>query len=192
MRLHHELCANVVVSYNGGELAVRGAHHHKDDAAVGVLKCYRVDVFGIFCGGNSHSTALNELGEVTDVVVNRSENKLLGFGIVKNGRVASCRLVLKHDACNSGGACGTVVERSAFFAQEQIPVAKTCGEVVKVSNKFFTVSFGKRDGVFIDGAAVFGAEQNLAEFLVHEAHAFKVVARIPVVTNCPNAVLYGF
>jgi hypothetical protein len=48
--LQGELGANVVVSYNGGELAVRGAHHHKDDAAVGV------DVVGdgIPYGGEVH------------------------------------------------------------------------------------------------------------------------------------------
>ena len=190
--MHNEFGANVVVSYNGGEFSVRGAHHNEDDAAVGVFEGNGVDIFAVSCGSNSLGSALNELGEVTDVVVNRSENKLTGLGVIENGSVASCRLILKYDACNCGGSCGTVVEGAAFFAQEQVPITQTCGEVVEVANKFFAVSFGKRDGILIDGTAVLGAEQNLAEFFVHEAHALKVVARIPVVTNRPNAILNRF
>ena len=176
VRLHGELGANVVVSYNGGELAVRGAHQHENDTAVGVFESDGVDIFAISCGGDAYGSALNKLGEVSNVVVNRSEDKFLGFGVVKDGRVAASRLVLKNNACNRGGACGTVVERAAFFAQEQVPVAQPCGKVVKVAAKLLAVSFGKRDGVFIYRAAVLGAEQNLTELFMHKSHAVKVVA----------------
>ena len=84
--MHDEFGTNVVVSNDCGELAVRGAHHDEHDAVIGVFERYGVDVFAVSCGGNSLRAALNELGEVTDVVVNRSENKLLGFGVVENGR----------------------------------------------------------------------------------------------------------
>ena len=187
--LHGELGANVVVSYNGGELAVRGAHHNKDDAAVGVFESDGVDVLAISGGSDSHGSALYELGKMSNVIVNGSENKFFGFGVVKDGSVAACRLVLKYDSRNRGGACGTVVEGSAFFAQEQVPVAKSCGKVVKVAAKLFAVSFSKRDGVLVNRSAVLGAEQNLAELFVHKSHAVKVVARIPVVANRPNTIL---
>ena len=84
--MHDEFGTNVVVSNDCGELAVRGAHHDEHDAVIGVFERHGVDVFAVSCGGNSLRAALNELGEVTDVVVNRSENKLLGFGVVENGR----------------------------------------------------------------------------------------------------------
>ena len=61
--LHRELGANVVVSNNGGELAVRGAHHNEHDAAVGVLKSDGVNVLTISGGSNSLCTALHELGK---------------------------------------------------------------------------------------------------------------------------------
>ena len=192
MGLHGELGANVVVSYNSGELAVRGAHQNEHDAVIGVFERHSVDVFAVSCGSNSLSTALYELGEMSNIVVDRRENKLLVFGVVKNGGVATGRLIFKYYTCNSGGSCRTVVERAAFFAQEQIPVAKTCGKVVKVANELLAVSFSKRDGVFVNRAAVFGAEQNLAVLFVNKSHTFKVVARIPVVTNRPNAILNRF
>ena len=190
--MHNEFGTNVVVTNNCRQLSVRGAHHNENDGAIGVFECHSVDIFAVSCSGDAFCAALNKLGEVTNVVVNGSENKLLCFGVIENGRVAAGCLILKYDACNGGGACGAVVERSAFFAQEQVPVAKTCGEVIEVANELFAVSFGKADGVFVNGATVFGAEQNLAELFVHESHAVKVVARIPVVTNRPNAILNRF
>ena len=190
--MHNEFGTNVVVTNNCRQLSVRGAHHNENDGAIGVFECHSVDIFAVSCSGDAFCAALNKLGEVTNVVVNGSENKLLCFGVIENGRVAAGCLILKYDACNCGCSCGTVVERSAFFAQEQVPVAKTCGEVIEVANELFAVSFGKADGVFVNGATVFGAEQNLAELFVHESHAVKVVARIPVVTNRPNAILNRF
>ena len=94
--MHGELGANVVVSYNGGELAVRGAHHHEDDATVGVFESDGVNVFAVSGGGDAFCTALNELGKMPNVIVNGRENKLFGFGVVKDGSVATCRLVLKN------------------------------------------------------------------------------------------------
>lgn len=190
--MHGELGANVVVSYNGGKFAVRGAHQYENNTAVGVFESDGVDVFAISGGGDAYGSALYELGKMPNVIINGRKNKLFGFGVVKDGRVAASRLVLKNNACNRGGACGTVVERSAFFAQEQVPIAKTCGKVVKVTAKLFAVSLGKRDGILVNRSAVLGAEQNLAELFVHKSHAVKVVARIPVVTNRPNAILDRF
>lgn len=145
--MHGELCANVVVSDNCGEFSVRGAHHNENDAVIGIFERHGVDVFAVSCGSNSLSTALNKLGEMSNVVVNGGENKLFCFGVVENGRVAACRLVLKYDACNRGGTCRTVVEGAAFFAQEQIPVAKSSGKVVKVANKLFAVSLDRKSVV---------------------------------------------
>ena len=188
--LQGELGAEVFVADDDRHRAVGGVQHDKHQTAVRVFERDRMQVLGIFCGCRAYGTALNEFREVSDGVVDRGVDEFFLLGIVQDGGIAPRGLVLEHHTRAGDGLVAAVVERAAFFAQQQIPVTERGGEVVEIFADLDPVTFGKGEQVGGDVAAVFCADQRFVVPFVHEAQSLEMIARIPVMRYAPHALLH--
>ena len=90
---------------------------------------------------------------MSDIVIDGGVDELLFLRIVKHGGIAADALVFVYELFSGHYLAGSVVERTAFFIKQDIPITECRCEVVEISAKLLCVIFGNGEDVIGDYSA---------------------------------------
>ena len=124
---HGKACANVIVADVCGESGVADVCEDQNKRSVRVFKRAGLHHVTVFRGGNAMRPTLDKLGKMTYVVVDRRVDQLFLFCVIEDGRVASDAFIFIHQLLGGIGLTASVVERTAPFVEQNIPIAESRG-----------------------------------------------------------------